>query len=225
MREFKVIPESYTENFIGNGYNAFVYKLNDKEVFKKFYKPQRFESSCKELSKMYSDTFIYPKELVYENGEFVGYIMDYVEGNTLDNISENTNIQEYIDEVKRCEYEVAGITTHKYYVIDFKEENIMYTSDHEMKFIDTDYYFKFNNKYLYQNNITSFSVASTMPLMNVYNSKFRSNKLNHYKELLINYKLKPSSYFNEVIDSINKEVSDDVETLKDARNGLKLILK
>lgn len=225
MKNFDVLPEYYTKDYLGSGYNASVYKLDDNNVFKKFDKPNKFEYSCEYLSNYCSDAFIYPKELVYENGRFVGYIMDYIHGNTLDKIDENENIHKYIEEVKRKEYDVAGISAHKLFAIDFKAENIIYTDDKELIFIDTDYYFKYPKKDLYQLNLTSFSFACLMPLLNIYHEDFKSKRLNHYKELVKDGRMRASRFFNEVTDEINHEVSSDIETFKDAREGLKLILK
>ncbi len=221
MKEFNKIPSEYMMNYLGHGFNASVYKLDEENVFKKFNYRGKFEESCKELMKLNSDTFVFPKELVYENHIFVGYIMDYIKGKTLNKINENENIYDFINQVKKCEYDVSTLSIYKYYIIDFKEENIMYTDDKQLKVIDTDYYYKSNNKELFKDNLASYSVACLMPLMNVYKYNFKDDRLNHIKRLLIEGRVKPSSYYMEVLSALSHEVS----TFKEAREELKLILK
>lgn len=223
--KFNKLPDYYTSNYIGSGCNSDVFLIDNNEVFKKLNSPYIFENKINDLSKIKMRSFVFPKRLVYVKNKFVGYIMDYVDGVTLDKIK-NIPIDKYIDETILFEYAIAALSVRKIYMVDFKDKNVIFTKDNTFKGIDTDlYFFVRNNKNPYKSNIRNFSTTILDPMMDVFEIEFNNKILNHNKELLIDGSYLASKFLIDVLKEMRKTIDADINNTTDVKNSLKLILK
>ena len=224
MREilnFDDLPSEYTSNCIGSGANGSAYKIDDKYVFKTFKNPTYFEANVKELFNVYLNSFVLPKKLVYVNGKFVGYIMEYINGNTLDRISGNTSISTYINSLKRLEYDLAALSTYNFFIIDFKDKNIMVNENDELKVIDTDLYTKIKTKDLYAYNLANLSYAVIKPFLNSFVDGIEDEKLDYKRRQLLEGRYLPSRF----MENINSYSNNSNSNIREFKDQVKLLLK
>lgn len=187
---------------IYRGFNGTCYLTNDGSVFKLLESPN--EEKLERLSKFDSPHFVFPKKLVYDkHGKLLGYLMDYVDGDTISHIPDNFSLPKYINEIEKIENEIAILTNYKLQLVDVGVNNIMYSKGYNIRIIDTDFYEpNSDKKNLYQSNMTHFNYSVMYPICDISELKIHNPELDKYVRYTLGGKMKPS----ELIDEFSREV-------------------
>lgn len=205
--KFRDIPEDsvdYKElklsKKITSGRSGNIYLTKDGRILKMFtsnsftYVKDR-EETLKYIKKLDFQEIVKPKHLVYYDGVFVGYIMDYLpEGDALWEKNENYSFEEKIDKIKDIESIIKKLHENNIYMCDLNPDNIFFDKNGEVKLIDCD-------SFVIKENVINTSVETKYkdPL-----NKIVSKKTDLYAfaitvlELLINKKISSSASFNEI---------------------------
>ena len=114
--KFRDIPSDYIDykklklvKKISEGTSSNIYLTDDGKILKMFTTTsitniKDKEETLKTLKEMDINEFVKPKNLVYYDGVFVGYIMDYLpSGKNLWSEKENISFEEKIDKIKQIE--------------------------------------------------------------------------------------------------------------------------
>lgn len=205
--KFRDIPEDsvdYKElklsKKITSGRSGNIYLTKDGRILKMFtsnsftYVKDR-EETLKYIKKLDYPEIVKPKHLVYYDGVFVGYIMDYLpEGDALWEKNENYSFEEKIDKIKDIETIIKKLHEDNIYMCDLNPDNIFFDKKGNVKLIDCD-------SFVIKENVINTSVEAKYkdPL-----NKIVSKKTDLYAfaitvlELLINKKIPSSASFNEI---------------------------
>ena len=222
MNDMKVrnSDDIYVVKGLGHGKCADCYLTKDNKVLKVFYNPNYFEDRVKKVYKLNVPKLVFPDEIVKLNDDFIGYLMEPIDGTLIDKVS-SIDIETFIREVRLLEYSIAELAIKKYFLFDCRSENIMYTKDGHLVIIDTDFYVEEkNNKELYSNNLSYFSPQLLGPILNIDETEFKSKKLNHLKNLLLEGKYLPSKF---LVDLLKELRSKTINTTEELKNKVKLV--
>ena len=150
--KFRDIPDDYVDykslkltNKIAEGRTGTIYLTSDNQILKMF-KTTSFtyikdrEETLKELRKLDINEVVIPKKLVYYNGVFVGYIMDYLpDGKSLSDIEkEGCSFEDKIDKIRKLETIMQKIHDKSIYICDLNADNILFDKDGNIRIIDCD---------------------------------------------------------------------------------------
>ena len=121
------------------------------------------------------DGFTFPRQLVFVNGVFRGYLKQYIDGISLNNISELTNVKSLIIALKNFEDSLKELSYDKcLYVYDLNLHNLLYTKENKIYDIDTDpispFDFSFTNPW-YENMKELASALAAGFINGEFNSK------------------------------------------------------
>ena len=129
---------------ITSGRSGNIYLTQDGRILKMFtstsftYVKDR-EETLKYVKTLDIEEIVKPKNLVYYDGIFVGYIMEYLpEGNSLWNINKNSSFEQKIDRVKQIEELLKKLHEKKIYVCDLNPDNIFFDKNDNIRLIDCD---------------------------------------------------------------------------------------
>ena len=78
------IPKEFKIKRLGSGQNGTCYLTSDNRVFKEYHTKGMDDKITRSLLNLNYDGFNFPRQLVFIDGIFKGYLKDYVEGDTLD---------------------------------------------------------------------------------------------------------------------------------------------
>ena len=161
------IPEEFMYKELGCGCNADCYLTKFGVVFKMMFYPEMEDyNTILKNSEYSSEVIIFPKLIVHLKHKFIGYLMEYADGNNLKDISDKVNIIKYIKAIKRLEEEIYKFSNYKIKFVDIGYTNIIYTKDDKMKAIDTDFYeHDSNDESLLLNNLYSLSESVIKPFI------------------------------------------------------------
>ena len=222
--QYDKIPDDYKTNFIGTGYNGSCYYIGNNKVFKELYYPDIIKDSIKNLLNVNIPSFVFPKELVYDDNKFIGYTMDYIEGVSLNTLN-YAPLDDYLKEIELFEYNIASMTKRDLLMADFKEENIIYTKDNKFKVVDTDFYLKIKDRDLYKINLYFLSTSILSPMMCIYSCNFKDREHEYHKELLLDSKFLPSEFLLEILKDLRSKVDYEINNINDVKKSMGLILK
>ena len=221
---FYNLPKSFTSNKIESGCNGSCFLIDDNKVFKMIKDPIRIEHNINRLSRIYIPSFTFPQELVYVKNEFVGYIMDYVNGVTLEELT-SVPLDAFIKHMRLFEYNIGELSLNKIRINDMNIGNIIYDENSGFKAIDTDFYYKDDDKDVYQNNLSCFSISVFETLLNIYKAYFINNNLQHKFQLLIDGKYLPSKFLVDILKEFRRVLKLNINNTYDTRETIDLILK
>ena len=136
---------------IATGRSGNIYLTQDGRILKMFtstsftYVKDR-EETLKYIKTLDIEEIVKPKNLVYYDGVFVGYIMEYLpEGNSLWNINKNSSFEQKIDRIKQIEKLLKKLHNKNIYVCDLNPDNIFFNNNDEIRLIDCDAFIVKNN--------------------------------------------------------------------------------
>lgn len=150
--KFRNIPEDAIDykslkltKKITTGRSANIYLTDDGKIFKMFtstsftYIKDR-EETLKELRNLDIKEVVKPKRLVYYNGVFVGYLMDYLpNGKSLSELEkEKLSFEDKISKIRSIEIVMQKLHEKNIYVCDLNPDNIFFDTDGNVNFIDCD---------------------------------------------------------------------------------------
>lgn len=137
IRDFQ---KDYLIKSVGSGVTANCFLTKDNTIYKKFKKDwaESLEDKCNYLSTFENDNFTFPKQLVYLDKRFIGYIRDYAAGTPIDNLEDSINIKRMIVALKELE-QSANELHERLSFVDLSGDNIVYDRlSNKMTIIDTD---------------------------------------------------------------------------------------
>lgn len=191
---------------ITSGRSGNIYLTSDGRILKMFtsnsftYIKDR-EETLKYIKNLDIPEIVKPKHLVYYDGVFVGYIMDYLpEGEDLWNKSEKHSFEEKIDKIKEIEKAIRKLHDKHIYICDLNPDNIFFDKNGNVRLIDCD-------SFVIKDNVINNEVPNKYkdPM-----NKIVSQKTDLYAfsivilELLIDKRISDVSTFNEVEKIYNK---------------------
>ena len=130
---------------LGFGAIAEVYKLNEELVLKVFKKTNHGalkEESFIDKVGIKNETCVFPKFLAEIDGEFQGYLMDYIEGEMLGDVVKKLDLTLLIAAIQKAENDIKDLSKDKIIFDDVNQGSLMWTKDNQIKVVDTDFYFK-----------------------------------------------------------------------------------
>ena len=159
------------------------------------------EETLKFIKTLDIPEIVKPKHLVYYDGVFVGYIMEYLpEGEALWDKSEQYSFEEKIDKIKAIEKVMKKLHDKKIYICDLNPDNIFFDKSGNVKLIDCD-------AFVVKDNVINNEVVSKYrdPL-----NKIVSEKTDLYAfaittlQLLIDKKIPDDATFADIEKIYNK---------------------
>lgn len=191
---------------IASGRSGNIYLTQDGRILKMF-KSTSFtyikdrEETLKFIKKLDVDEIVKPKHLVYYDGIFVGYIMEYLpDGEALWDNSEKYSFEEKIDKIKEIEKVMKKLHEKHVFICDLNPDNIFFDKKGNVRLIDCD-------SFVIKNNVINNEVDNKYkdPL-----NKIVSEKTDLYAfaittlQLLIDKKIPNDANFNEIEKIYNK---------------------
>ncbi len=191
---------------IASGRSGNIYLTQDGRILKMF-KSTSFtyikdrEETLKFIKKLDVDEIVKPKHLVYYDGIFVGYIMEYLpDGEALWDNSEKYSFEEKIDKIKEIEKVMKKLHEKHVFICDLNPDNIFFDKKGNVRLIDCD-------SFVIKNNVINNEVENKYkdPL-----NKIVSEKTDLYAfaittlQLLIDKKIPNDTNFNEIEKIYNK---------------------
>ncbi|MEE0699132.1 MAG: hypothetical protein U0M66_00785 [Bacilli bacterium] len=129
---------------IASGRSGNIYLTQDGRILKMFtstsftYVKDR-EETLKYIKGLDEPAVVKPKHLVYYDGVFVGYIMEYLpEGEALWTRSSSYSFEQKIDKIKAIEEVIKRLHNKHIYVCDLNPDNIFFDKEGKVKIIDCD---------------------------------------------------------------------------------------
>lgn len=129
---------------ITKGRSSNIYLTKDNQILKMFTSNsftfiKDREETLKVIKNSDIDEIVKPKNLVYYDGVFIGYIMDYIpDGESVSNLSKTLSFEEKIKTIKTIEDVMKKLHQKNIYVNDLNPDNIFITKDGKVKLIDCD---------------------------------------------------------------------------------------
>lgn len=164
--KFRDIPSDYVDykslklvRKITVGRDGNIYLTSDNRILKMFTSNsftfiKDREETLKSLKKMDLPEVVKPKNLVYYDGIFVGYIMDYLpEGDSLNSKLNELSFEEKIDKIKEIEDVVRSLHKKNIYVCDLNLDNMFFDKNGKITLIDCD-------SFVVKNNVINTMVAN-----------------------------------------------------------------
>lgn len=136
---------------IAQGRSGNIYLTQDGKILKMFtsnsftYVKDR-EETLRMIKAINVPEVVKPKNLVYYDGIFVGYVMEYLpEGAALSDNSETYSYEQKIDRIKQIESVMRKLHTMNIYICDLNPNNIFFDKEGNIKLIDCDAFVIKNN--------------------------------------------------------------------------------
>ena len=129
---------------ITKGRSSNIYLTKDNQILKMFTSNsftfiKDREETLKVIKNSDIEEIVKPKNLVYYDGVFIGYIMDYIpDGESVSNLSKSLSFEEKIKTIKTIEDVMKKLHQKNIYVNDLNPDNIFITKDGKVKLIDCD---------------------------------------------------------------------------------------
>ncbi len=222
---FDSIPLEYKYKYLGQGTNGSCYLTKDGKVFKEYKECGLYDEDTKRLLDLNYDGFTFPRQIIFIDGIFKGYIKDYAEGQTIETLDNLINIKKFIEALREFETIIMDFSyEEELYLYDLNLNNLLYNKkDNKIIDIDTDVISSFPYR------ITNPYYANLKELANnlehrFYAYDFKSHLLNDIKnECIVGGYTRPSKLMEFAIKEMEKETK--IETLNDYNKGLNLIIK
>jgi len=191
---------------IASGRSGNIYLTQDGRILKMFtstsftYIKDR-EETLRYLKTLDMEEIVKPKHLVYYDGVFVGYIMEYLpEGEALWSRSEKYSFEEKIEKIKAIEEVMKKLHDKNIYICDLNPDNIFFDKNGNVKLIDCD-------SFVIKKNVVNNEVDLKYrdPIYKIVSAKtdlyaFAITSL----QLLIDSKIDNNAGFNDIEKIYNK---------------------
>ena len=221
------------EHELGRGAYGRCFLAKDNTVLKLFYTNERdIYQNIERMSHLESPNFAFPKDLVYlkeiSDSGFIGYYMDFIEGDHFDVLDGSINLDTFLTSLCKLESEIRRLTfDYGLKIFDIAYDNSFYSSDDDIKIIDTDLYTFSDLPY---NQLLSHNFSEVSDLISEYfiranERRFKSDRLKDYLYDFYDGLINPSAYLYEVIEEIRRESSEEIKDYNSFKNNIKLIMK
>ena len=232
MLEFDKLPRSYKmkRNRLGTPDDAEVYRINGTNLVYKEVEQPEHEQAYKDLSKIKSDVFMFPKELVYVKKKFIGYIMDFIQGVMIKDIDRNILIPELLAMLKEVERGIGSITLQHVSILDINKKNIIITPDRHMKVIDTDMYDIVSDdvEWLIHENFNDYNdTIMAIVIRDIVKgfSEFIDWQLQLAYDSCVNCEISASVCIEHMLDYLQNKLGEEICTLNELQKALSLAAK
>ncbi len=219
------IPESFKAKELGTGHNGTAYLTSDDKVYKEYHTEGIDDEVTDKLLDLDYEGFTFPKQLVIEKGKFKGFIKDYVEGVSLEDLDlDKTNVYDFLIALRKFEEQLMEFSYDtELDVYDLNLNNLVYTEDKRIVDIDTDpmhpFTYPVTNPYYENQKYLAESLHSIF-----MNGEFKSLRLQQLQnEILVGGFMKPSKFIGEALEKMDHYI--DVESISDYQKGLSLLRK
>lgn len=226
-------PSGLEEHELGRGAYGRCFLVSNNKVLKLYFTHERdIYPNIEKMSLIESPNFVFPKDLIYlkeisESG-FIGYNMDFVEGDHFDVIDENVKMNIFLSALLKLEREIRRLTIdYNLKMFDIAYDNAFWTPNNEIKIIDTDLY-TFSTLQFDDILVCNFSELNDLIsdyIIRVNERKFKSDKLRKHAYDFYDGYLSASTYLFEILEEIRRELKEEVSDYKSFNKSIKLILK
>lgn len=141
--QLKDLEKDYIVKEIGKGITATCYLTKDGQVYKKFNGIVDYNKLSINKLVNYSCPYItFPKTLIYEGNELVGYIKEYANGTEVDKLDDSIDMRKLIIAIKEMELYMLENYYHDIFMFtDLSGENIVYNQqNNKLSIIDADFF-------------------------------------------------------------------------------------
>ena len=234
MANFEVvdaIPSTYKLRSLGEGANGNTYITSDGDVYKEFKGLYTYGEELERLSETVSPSFAFPNMIIYlgrkSSDTIKGYRMDYISGTRFDALDPKTRISVLLEAAKKVEKDIILLAKYSGIVLyDVNRANVILQNDDTLKVIDTDLFMYLPSSEVYENLKLSMKEWNEFLLYTLKGGTtvFKSGLLNWRHEVAVfNGKLRASEVIEAVLSEIRQTTHEDVSTLEEYYEGLKLI--
>jgi hypothetical protein len=165
------------------------------------------------LSRINLDSYVTPKfNLTDSRGFFIGYGMDYIKGNTINELNVRVNIDKFIDDLKKLEEDTYCLSENRFQLRDRNDRNVIYTKNDGFKLIDLDNGIFLDDKSIDELNKENLLFIKKMIETSVFGLDLFDKKY---------------SYDDELADclSSNESLTDFIEYLEKSIKKEKILIK
>lgn len=223
------IPKGYYARRLSNGHNGTCYLTDFGMVYKEYPCEYIYLKELEYLSQHKSDFVAFPEEFVFQNIEgknsLRGYLMKYIDGITLEDLSEATKIREFINALNIFEKEMLRLTTEGIIFTDLNQRNLLYTKDGLIKAVDTDLYditYDDDFRRLYSENLKELAATIISQFIGV--RSFQNNRMNDLVRNCGAYgKIRSSNLLEGLTDEAQKETKEEIETIGEFKKTLHML--
>lgn len=219
------VPSDYKYKYLGEGTNGACYLTKDGQVYKEYKDQGVYDEETERLLELDYPGFTFPKQLIFIDDIFKGYIKDYAQGKTIESIEQLKDIRKFIEALKEFETNVMDFSYEtELYLYDLNLRNLLYNENkNEIIDIDTDVIssFDYHLRNPYFENLKELSNNLEYKFFPI---DYKSSTLNDMKiECIVGGYTRPSKLMEYSIKEMEKEI--EVKSLDDYNKGLNLIKK
>lgn len=138
------VPKEYYDRYVGKGMNGKCYITSNNDLYKEFiYRRDDYEI-IKSLAETFNSPHLaFPHTFIFledDIGKLVGYLRNYIDGETLDNLSLSTKMDDFIQALCEFEKDLYQNTMFGLEYRDIHAGNMIYTPNNQIIAIDTEGY-------------------------------------------------------------------------------------
>lgn len=200
------------------GYNGKIIK-NGNKIIKIAYPLGELPLSNYNIYSELTPNIYYPERFIAYNNKIIGYTREFVIGDRLDDITE-ISYESFLIALKKLYNDIKTVSDNKIHIFDIKPDNLIYDEDSQsLSCIDTDLWYKEDNKNLYNENIRQINSAiiNTLPI-------FNSEQIQHFIDDLGYLEINENNNLIEYLEELRKEIYEYtnylIESLTDINIGL-----
>ena len=216
------IPKSYKRAIVNEKEGYTEYLTSTRECYKEYDCPV-FDERINHQLGAYNDSITLPRLHIFLNGEYKGLVKRYIKGKDLNNMSEVIPVRTFVEALKKFENDLVEYSNQTgLYLSYIDPSDIVWYSDHIYD-VNTD---RITDEYHPSMNpvLENMKELSNTIGRIYYNDEFYSRGLENLRmESLVDGTIRPSWVMDSVLEKY--DTFADIYTLKDYKDGLKLIRK
>lgn len=213
IKSSKYLKENY-KLFNSTGATADIYQDKDNYLLLKIFRTRKDEydkDKWNKLSKLKTNYFAFPIDIIYIRNVIKGYTMYKKDGLIFDELGIDILIKDFIEALKKLEYDLRIISENNIKILDLHTGNILYDSNENViNIIDSDEYGHlciYNDLYVYNVRSIANLILKFIDIP-IYNKE----NINSIKEL-VNYIIYQINILEEIYKMDIKSISD-IKSLK-----------
>lgn len=224
----------FKDKHLGTGTTAECFLTKDKRVYKEFNKTvlEKHYDNIVRLSDLEIDSFVFPQTLVFSEAPshetIQGYLMRYSKGIDIAHVSSLVYMRDFLKALAKLEEDIKLLSKSKMDIYDLKGANVLYTNDNRINVIDTDFYVY--SPGLLEEDLNEINTMELEYLLSAFFIKERQERLKNPKllsmyESFSDGKESAVKYMSALIEEIERETRENVETYGDFRSGIQHVLR
>lgn len=206
----------------GKVIKIFLETAHKKDLFRK----KEMFNQLDMLSRLKTEHYIGPEEVLIKKGHIVAYIMDYVPGKTIDRMDKELKVSEIVEACKRLEEDTYKISEQEFLLSDLHGKNIMFNDCFNVIDLDngsfSDYYedgciMKYNMQ-----DLLDQIIHSIMGISDKKDIIFLNSEINNLYNSVIYREYQEYVAF---LKSLSKVVKEDNPTIGELQKNRSLLLR